>query len=178
MDVFSAWRLLPDLHVGIVHIRTDTHLANVLALLSRMATYRVGASARFDDLRETGLALRHARLMLRDRIDAAAPVAVFDGSILACAAVSAPEVMVKLVGPTMQCFAELTEDERQVLFETFQAWLDSDGQVGAASELLFCHPNTIRYRLHRIEKCTGRCLSRPRDVAELSLVFEVNRRLL
>jgi DNA-binding PucR family transcriptional regulator len=78
----------------------------------------------------------------------------------------------------VRCFAELTEDERQVLFETFRAWLDSDGQVGAAAELLFCHPNTIRHRLRRIEKCTGRSLSRPRDVAELCLVFEVNRRLL
>jgi hypothetical protein len=178
MDVFSAWRLLPDLHVGVVHVRSDTHLANMLALIARTATNRVGASARFDDLRETALALRHARLMLRDRVDAAAPVAVFDGSILACAAVSAPEVMAKLVSPTMQCFAELTEDERHVLFETFRAWLESDGQVGAAAALLFCHPNTIRYRLHRIEKCTGRCLTRPRDIAELCLVFEVNRRLL
>jgi hypothetical protein len=177
MDVFSAWRLLPDLHVGVVHVNTDTHLANALALISRIATSRVGASARFDDLRETALALRHARLMLRDRVDAAEPVAVFDGSILACAAVSAPEVMIKLAGPTMQCFSELTEDEREVLFETFRAWLDSDGQVGAAAELLSCHPNTIRHRLRRIEKCTGRCLSRPRDVAELCLVFEVNRRL-
>jgi hypothetical protein len=178
VDVFSAWRLLPDLHVGVVHVSTDTHLANVLALISRMATTRVGASARYEDLRETALALRHARLMLGESVDAAKPVAVFDGSILACAAVSAPEVMIKLVEPTMRCFAALTEDERQVLFETFRAWLDSDGHVAAAAELLFCHPNTIRHRLRRIEKCTGRSLSRPRDVAELCLVFEVNRRLL
>jgi hypothetical protein len=178
VDVFSAWRLLPDLHVGVVHVSTDTHLANVLALISRMATTRVGASARYEDLRETALALRHARLMLGESVDAAKPVAVFDGSILACAAVSAPEVMIKLVKPTMRCFAALNGDERQVLFETFRAWLDSDGQVAAAAELLFCHPNTIRHRLRRIEKCTGRSLSRPRDVAELCLVFEVNRRLL
>jgi len=178
MDVFSAWRLLPDLHVGVVHVSTDIQLANVLALISRLATTRVGASARYEDLRETALALRHARLMLRDNFDATEPVAVFDGSILACAAVSAPGVMIKLVEPMMQCFAELSEDERQVLFKTFRAWLDGDGQVGAAAELLFCHPNTIRHRLRRIEKCTGRSLSRPRDIAELCLVFEVNRRLL
>ena len=44
-------------------------------------------------------------------------------------------------------------------------------------KLLFCHPNTVRYRLHRIEQRTGRSLSRPRDVAELCLAFEVHRRL-
>jgi len=35
-----------------------------------------------------------------------------------------------------------------------------------------------RLRLRRIEKRTGRSLSRPRDVAELCLVFEVQRRLM
>jgi hypothetical protein len=178
MDVFSGWRLLPDLHVGIVHVKSDTHLADVLALVSRMATDRVGVSARFDDLRETALALLYARLMLRGHADPAAPVAVFDGSILASAAVSAPEVMVKLVSPIMQGFADLSDDERQILFETFRMWLENDGQLGPAAESLFCHPNTVRYRLHRIEQRTGRCLSRPRDLAELCLAFEVNRRLM
>jgi DNA-binding PucR family transcriptional regulator len=50
--------------------------------------------------------------------------------------------------------------------------------VGAAAELLCCHPNTVRYRLRRIEKRTGRSLSRPRDLAELCLAFEVHRRLI
>lgn len=178
IDVFSAWRLLPDLHVGIVHVQADAHLANVLALVSRMATGRVGVSAGFDDLRDTAQALRCARLMLRAHADPTARVAVFDGSILASAAVSAPEVMVKLVSPVLQCFADLSDDERQILFETFQVWLENDGQFGSAAEFLFCHPNTVRYRLHRIEQRTGRCLSRPRDVAELCLAFEVHRRLM
>jgi DNA-binding PucR family transcriptional regulator len=50
--------------------------------------------------------------------------------------------------------------------------------VSAAAERLFCHPNTVRHRLRRIEKRTDRSLSRPRDVAELCLVFEVHRRLM
>jgi DNA-binding PucR family transcriptional regulator len=43
---------------------------------------------------------------------------------------------------------------------------------------LFCHPNTVRYRLHRIVERTGRSLSRPRDLAELCLAFEVHRHLM
>ena len=178
LDVFSAWRLLPDVQVGIVHCRTDVHLGNVLALVSRVATNPVGVSARFDDLRDTAQALRFARVMLRGRTDPGLPVRVFDGSILAGAAVSAPEVMVKLVIPTMAGFAELPDEEREVLFDTFQVWLENDGALRRVGELLFCHPNTIRYRLHRIEKLTGRCLSRPRDIAELSIAFEVHRRLM
>jgi PucR C-terminal helix-turn-helix domain/GGDEF-like domain len=178
VDVFSAWRLLPDLQVGIVHVRSDAHLGRVLALVSRIATDRVGVSSRFDDLRDTAQALRYARVMLRGRPDPGPPVSVFDGSILASAAIGAPEVMVKLVGPILDCFAELTDDERDVLFETFRVWFECDGSLRAAGEMLFCHPNTVRYRLQRIEKRTGRCVSRPRDIAELSVAFEVRRRLM
>lgn len=178
MDVYSAWRLLPDLHVGIVHVKSDKHLEKVLALMSRVAKTRVGVSPRFDDLRETAQALRYARVVLRGRFDITHPVVQFDSSILGCAAVSAPEVMVKLVTPIIECFAELADNEREVLFETFRAWLDNDGSVRAAGEVLFCHPNTVRYRLHRVEQRTGHSLSRPRDVAELCLAFEVQRRVM
>jgi hypothetical protein len=178
MDVFSAWRQLPDLHVGIVHVKTTEQLDNVLALVSRLATGRVGVSAQFDDLRDTAQALRYARVTLRGRPDQGPQVTQFDGSILSTAAVSAPEVMVKLVTPTIECFAELSHDERNILFETFRVWLENDGSLRAAGELLFCHPNTVRYRLHRIEQRTGRSLTRPRDVAEISLAFEVHRLLM
>ena len=63
------------------------------------------------------------------------------------------------------------------MFETFQVWEETDASVAASAELLSCHPNTVRYRLRRIEKRTGRSLSRPRDIAELCLAFEVQRRL-
>ena len=68
--------------------------------------------------------------------------------------------------------------ERDILFDTFRVWVENDGSLRVAGELLFCHPNTVRYRLHRIEQRTGRSLSRPRDVAELCLAMEVHRRLM
>ena len=178
LDVFSTWGRLPDLQVGIVHVKNDKHLGDVLALVSRVATARVGVSARFDDLRDTPQALRFARVSLRERLDPGLLVSLFDGSILASAAVGAPDVLVKAVAPTMDCFAGLSDQERDTLYETFQAWVDNDGSPRAVGELLFCHPNTVRYRLHRIEQRTGRSLSKPRDVAELCLAFEVQRRLM
>jgi sugar diacid utilization regulator len=178
MDIHSAWRLLPDLYVGIVQVKKEEQLAKVTALVSRMATHRVGVSPTFDELRETAEALRYARVVLRGHFDPEHPVTQFDGSILGCAAVSAPEVMVKAATPVIDCFAEVAEKEREILFETFRVWLESDGAMQVAGEVLFCHPNTVRYRLHRIEQRTGRSLSRPRDVAELCLAFEVQRRLM
>ena len=114
LDVYSAWRVLPDLQIGIVHVKSDQHLDKILALLSRSTTDRVGVSARFDDLRETPQALHVAKIALRGRAHNASPVAVFDGSILATAAVSAPDVMVKSVATVLDGFGDLGEEEREL----------------------------------------------------------------
>jgi hypothetical protein len=177
LDVYSAWRLRPDLQVGIVHVKSE-RLDDIFGLVSRLATNRVGISAPFDDLRDTPQALHFAKVMLRGRSHQASPVAVFDGSILATAAVAAPELMVKSIGNALDGFDDLSDDEREMLFETFRVWQDSDASVRGAAEVLICHPNTVRHRLRRIEKHTGRSLSRPRDIAELTLAFEVRRRLM
>ncbi|MGB7867535.1 MAG: helix-turn-helix domain-containing protein [Mycobacterium sp.] len=177
LDVYSAWRLLPDWQVGIVHLASEQQLDRVVALVSRTAVGRVGVSAQFNDLREAPQALHFAKVTLRGRPDAST-VAVFDGTILATAALAAPEVMVKSAGITLACFSDLPEEEREILFETFGVWQETEASVGAAAERLCCHPNTVRYRLRRIEKRTGLTLSRPRDVAELCLAFEIHRRLI
>jgi hypothetical protein len=178
LDVCSAWRLFPDVQVGIVHAKSDSHRDKVLALISRMSTDRVGVSARFDDLRDTPQALHFAKVTLRGRAGRRSKVVVFDGSILATAAVGAPEVMIKWVGTALDCFYDLPDDDREILFETFRVWQDNDASVRASAEVLICHPNTVRHRLRRIERHTGRSLSRPRDIAELCLAFEVHRRLM
>jgi hypothetical protein len=178
LDIFSVWRLLPDVQVGVVHIESDQKLDRVVALMSRVTTVRVGVSAAFEDLRDTPRALHVARVMLRGPTDSASSVAVFDGSLLATAAVSAPEAMIRTVGAALDGFGDLPDDEREMLFDTFRVWQDSDASVRGAAEVLFCHPNTVRHRLRRIEKRTGRSLLRPRDVAELCLAFEVHRRLM
>jgi PucR C-terminal helix-turn-helix domain/GGDEF-like domain/GAF domain len=177
-EVYSAWRLQPDMQVGIVHVNSERQLDEILGLVSRLATDRVGVSACFDDLRDTPRALHFAKVMLRGRPHNASPVAVFDGSILATAAVAAPEVMLKSIGDALKGFDDLPDGERKTLCETFRVWQDNDASVRRTAEVLFCHPNTVRHRLRRIEKLTGRSLTRPRDVAELCLAFEVRHRLM
>jgi hypothetical protein len=178
LDVFSAWRLLPDLHVGIAHVASEHQLDRILALLTRMATHRVGVSAPFDGLHEIPLGLHFAKVSLRGHAKATPKVALFDGSMLAIAAVSAPGVMVKSAAAALDGFGDLSDEEREMLFETFRVWLDNDASVRASADVLFVHPNTVRKRLHRIEQRTGRSLSRPRDVIELTLALEVHSRLM
>ena len=47
LDIFSAWRLLPDVQVGIVHVNSDQKLGVIVALMSRTTTARVGVSAAY-----------------------------------------------------------------------------------------------------------------------------------
>jgi chloramphenicol 3-O-phosphotransferase len=178
LDIFSAWRLLPDVQVGIVHVTSDERLERMVSLMSRMTSVRVGVSAAFKHLRDTRRALHVARVMLRGPTDSASSVVVFDGSILSTAAVSAPEAMIDTVGSALDGFGDLPDEEREILFDTFRVWQDSDASVRGTAEVLICHPNTVRRRLRRIEKHSGRSLSRPRNVAELCLAFEVHRRLM
>jgi sugar diacid utilization regulator len=173
--ISSAWWLGHDLQVGIASVPTPDRQLDRLAdiLGERSAGVPVGVSPCYDQLPETPNALRLARIALRGSTPDQ-PVVLFDRASLAVAAVSDPDVMGRLAHTTLAGIAGLTDRDR--LLDTFGAWLDT-GSANAAAQRLFCHPNTVRYRLRRLEEHTGRSLTDPRAVAELSLAFEINRRL-
>jgi DNA-binding PucR family transcriptional regulator len=61
------------------------------------------------------------------------------------------------------------------LFETASAYLDGGGGLEAAARVLFVHPNTVRYRIGRIEAVTGYDLSAPRDAHVVRTALAVGR---
>jgi DNA-binding PucR family transcriptional regulator len=60
-----------------------------------------------------------------------------------------------------------------LLVETLRAYLDSFGDIGAAARALQVHPNTVRYRVRRIEKLLGTSLSDP----DVRLLFSLGLRV-
>ena len=80
---------------------------------------------------------------------------------------AAPHVALETARVVLGALFELPPDDRDLLLSTLDAWLDSGGSATATGARLFCHPNTVRYRLRRIEAGTGRSLSDPRELAEL-----------
>jgi sugar diacid utilization regulator len=173
--ISSAWRLLPDLQVGIVVLGGPRQLGQLVALLTRRAAYRVGISPQYQALERTGQALRFARIAMTAATPGRAAVTLFDQAPLAVAAASTPEVMRHVTGSVLGALAGLPEAERSVLLDTLEAWRDSGGSASKAAERLFVHPNTVRHRLRRISAATGRSLTAPRDVAELCLALEAAR---
>jgi DNA-binding PucR family transcriptional regulator len=61
-----------------------------------------------------------------------------------------------------------------VLAETLRVYLDSFGDIGAAAASLQVHPNTVRYRVRRIEKLMSTSLADP----EVRLLFSLGLRVL
>jgi DNA-binding PucR family transcriptional regulator len=61
-----------------------------------------------------------------------------------------------------------------VMAETLRAYLDSFGDIGTAAQLLQVHPNTVRYRVRRIEKLMSTSLADP----DVRLLFSLGLRVL
>lgn len=173
MDQYSAWRLLPDQQIGIVHAPSAVARHAVLELLGRTAVGRVGVSAPFAELADTAKALRYARVSLNGP---GTGVTQFDDSVLGIAAVSTPEVSADLASTVLHELYSLPPDDREPLIETFRAWVDVGGNINATAERMYVHRNTVRHRLRRIEELTGRSTTAPRELAELCLAFEVDAR--
>jgi PucR C-terminal helix-turn-helix domain/GGDEF-like domain len=177
VDIFSAWRLLPDLQVGIAQVPSSSKRDTMLELIERQAIKRVGVSPQFHELTDTAQALRYARVAMNARCSKNGGVTVFDNSVLAVAAVSAPEVTKKVATVVLGQFDDLPNEEQDVLFDTFRAWRANKGSVTNAAAQLYVHPNTVRHRLRRIEQRTGRSLAVPDELAEMCLAFEVRENM-
>jgi hypothetical protein len=176
IGVISAWRLLHDAEVGIAWLPGPRpHLDRLADSLRSLSSGLVGVSPLYDDLRRTARNLRLARIALRGAFTGQ-QVTVFDRDLLAVAAGSDPEVMRHVAGSILAGLDEIPPGQRPVLLATLGAWLDNGGSASRAAGVLFCHPNTVRHRMRRLEQLTGRSLSDPRGIAELSLAFEIDRR--
>lgn len=76
-----------------------------------------------------------------------------------------PVLVAETVGPILNQQPQLAE----TLLETLAALLAHDGSPTHAAQALYCHRNTVIYRMKQIESITGRNLARAHDKFELTL---------
>lgn len=170
-DIRSGWRLRPDLELGIVYLRTSRDLDDLARVLRQHAQLRVGVSPTYDDLCRTGDALRFAKVAMRGGDAESGAVTFFDDSPLAVASAGAPDVMARVASNVLGPIEALPAGERDVLLDTLEAWSACGGSADEAAKRLYVHPNTVRMRLRRIAEHTGRSVSDPRGITELSLAL-------
>ena len=78
------------------------------------------------------------------------PVRIADQGYLLARRSVRLKVMTKLVAPLLDTLAEIADDERDILLDTFRVWMEN----------CFCQPKKVGYRLHRIQERTGACRDR------------------
>ncbi|MEV0175916.1 helix-turn-helix domain-containing protein [Streptomyces sp. NPDC050803] len=174
-QVHFAWRLLPDQQIGLAAVPTKAVESACLRILRR-AGARVGISPCFHSLRDTPQALRFARLALAGLPGTGPGVARFDDNPLAMVVAAAPAEAAHLVEVVLRPLLDLPAAERARLLETVEHWYDAAGSAPDAARTLFVHPNTVRYRLRRVEELTGRSLSDPRATADIRAALLAVRR--
>lgn len=168
----SAWRLLPEMQVGIVCLPGRGQLRQLIDELTGSARSRVGVSPSYAALTETASALRFARIAMASTMPGTAYVSLFDDHPLAVAAVGAPDAMRRIGQAVLGGVLELPPEQSTLLLHTLAVWRDNGGSATATARKLFCHPNTVRQRLRKLESCTGRSLTDPQATAELLLALQ------
>lgn len=168
----AVWRARGDHLVCLAVLATYGSDHDLLDVLPGDLDARIGLSPAFDDVTTAGPERYRAVIALRSVPDSLPGIRRYGddpiATLVASAADRAAELTGRIIGPIMQ----LPENERTVLLQTLQAWMEAAGSTDAAARALYCHRNTVRYRLRRIEELTGRRVTDPRHAAHLCLAVE------
>jgi hypothetical protein len=166
LDVSSVWRLQPEQTVGVLSMRRARQADSVLELLTQRSTARIGVSPVFTELNQANRGLTLARLAMEHQHPGVG-VEQFRDSPLSMVLASTPSVAIQAARAVLGDLLTIRTDDRDLLMGTLLTWLDLDGSAIATGAALYCHPNTVRYRLRRVEEATSHSLTAPAQLAEL-----------
>lgn len=162
----AVWRHLPTERLAVLPLAEG-------AAFPALPGGRYGVSPAYEQISRTASALRLARLALATVPPGTDGVAHYGERPVATLVASSPETAEDLAGRVLGDLLDLPD--RDTLLATAQAWFAAGGSTARAAQALFCHRNTVRYRLGRVEALTGRSVDHPREAAELFLALETVR---
>jgi DNA-binding PucR family transcriptional regulator len=142
-------------------------LGALLDELRSRPAIRAGISAPYTRLARTPHALHLARLVLGTLQDGVGAIKQFAESPVGALLAAAPDTASELRKLVFGSMIELPQEDLETLLLTLSTWYDVGGSINDAAKHLYVHPNTIRYRLRRVQTQTGRSLDDPRDVADI-----------
>jgi DNA-binding PucR family transcriptional regulator len=139
----------------------------VLDALRPCAVGRVGVSPVVEGLAAVDAGYRLAHTAARTL--AGPGLAVLDERLPEALLADSPELAPRLVRGALGGLLELPPADRDTLLTTLEELLACGGSPTHAATALFCHRNTVIYRMRRIEAATGRSIADPRDRLLLTL---------
>lgn len=158
----SVWLVRPATEVGLVDLSTvSAH--QVIAALQPRARGRAGTAPVIQGFAEISRAYRLAELAARTLPEDAETVVALEDRLPEALVANCLEVVPHLLRRTVEPLFGLPEAERETLVGTVEAVLEHDGSPSRAAEVLYCHRNTVTYRLQRVAELTERPMTSPRD---------------
>lgn len=164
--IVSSWHFRSMDVVGLVALEDRTR-RDVLETLRTAVVGPAGASPVIEGLADIAaayeMALTAARTLRKPglvTLDERLPEALLLGN---------PELTDRMPSVALGKLLDLPKSEQTTLLGTLEAVLICNGSATHAAQRLYCHRNTVLYRMQRIETTTGRTLSRSRDRLLLAL---------
>jgi hypothetical protein len=167
IKVASAWRLSPHQVVGMLSL-PDPDPTAVMERLEACSMGHVGLSPLFTNLGSAPRAFYLAEIALRSTPHPDVKVRQFDDTPFAMLVAAAPDVAAAIMRNVLGPFLDQPIQDQETLLETFSMWLQCSGSATETAARLYCHPNTVRHRLHRLTEWTGRPIDNPAKVGELT----------
>lgn len=137
----------------------------------------IGPKVRVADAhRSLAVAGRALRLVQRGVLPAA-PITWCRDHLPTLALLSDTFLVTRLTRRAMAPFAALTPKQRDRLATTLLAWLDTRASINEVAARLAVHPQTVRYRMRRIDDLLGEKLSDPGERLTLEIALRAHRLL-
>ena len=175
LEAVSAWRAEPEYDIGVVSYGTRRPVGEILAAISATSDCRIGVSPSYARLDLTPRATRYAVVALEGLRPGTTGVNQFEDAPLSELVIGNIDATRRFVQRVLGSVLRLPDDDRAMFLTTAQAWLDARGSAVEAGRLLYCHENTVRYRLRRLEEHLGGSLGDPTIVAELAAAMQAIR---
>ncbi|HEY3241348.1 MAG TPA: helix-turn-helix domain-containing protein [Acidimicrobiia bacterium] len=168
----GAFRLRTGRYLGVVSLGPTVTLDGLRAVLEGAATARVGLSPPYSELTGTPEALRLADIARACLPLGTKGVAAYEDHPVRALLASDAGTGWRTARIVLEPVLALDAEARTLLLETLRVWFAAGGSAAEAAKALYCHRNTVRNRLQRLEELTGRSLEDPRGLAELFMASE------
>ncbi len=166
----SYWHVRGDTYLGLVQLGSHEP-EQVHDLLGPISQGRVGIAPAPDGLAGFSMAYQLA-LGTAETVPRGEPrVARVEERLPEVLLATNPAVSAMLVRTTLGPVLALPERQSGVLIQTLRALIDHNGSPTHAAEELYCHRNTVIYRMRQLSELTGRDLTDARDRLHCNLAL-------
>lgn len=173
LDIVARWHVRSGVHYGLLSGNLPDE-AGLVELFASHVPGRTGVAASTDGIAGFAaafqLACRAAETVPRGVRQVVALSDRLPEVLLAGSPQVAPRLLAETLAPVM------AQPQADVLLDTLEALLRHDGSPTHAATELYCHRNTVIYRMKQVEELTGRSLADPRDKMLLGLALMARHR--